>query len=145
MVTAAAIVTDEMLAWATHSPPGEPKRLNIVALIEMTLEYFRLLEQVLLRTTKALYTHAITTVGFADDPGVILSPNIRRLMFMDGSRASEDRRREFPDSINPEYNAYEALWRLFANFRLGPDVVPFSSNGKIDIDEFLNWLRTSPS
>ena len=117
MATAAAVVSDDMLAWATHSPAQGPLRLNLIALAEMTLEYFRLIDGTLLTDAGAPYRHAIITRRFAGSPGVTLSVSLPP--FIGGMQydADEGGRHDFDASGDPGKDAFEALWRLFTAFR----------------------------
>lgn len=142
-MTGAATVSTDMLSWAIRELPDGSSGLNLIAIVEMTLEYFRIIDEIFrTRIPEALYMHAIVTHKFAEEPGVTLSPALPGQIPWRERRATDDARREFKDSLNAEYNAYEALWRLFASFQLGPDDVPFDVNHRIDTESFLEYVRT---
>jgi hypothetical protein len=142
LATAAAVVHDEMLAWATRTPPASPYRLNLIALTELTLEYFRLTDQILAPCLATPYRHAIDTRSFTGERGVTLSTALPP--FIGGMQypAKQDRRREFTATDNVERDSYQALSRLFGNFSLGPERVPFADNGRIDSEAFLDYVGT---
>ena len=142
VATAAAVVSDDMLAWATHSPAQGPFRLNLIALAEMTLEYFRLIDGTLVTDAGAPYKHAIITRRFAGSPGVTLSVSLPP--FIGGMQydADEDGRHDFDASGDPGKDAFEALWQLFTAFRQPRDKVPFGEDGKVSPEKLLEFLRT---
>jgi hypothetical protein len=145
VITAAATATDDMLGWAMHNSPGQPQRLNVIAVAELTLEYFRLVDETILPGTNTRYVHSIATRKFADEPPVVLAPGAPNTFSSFSAHGiGEDARHEFAAAIpvNPERDAFEALWRLYSNFQLGPDAVPFAKQDRIDTQEFLEWLKT---
>jgi hypothetical protein len=142
VATAAAVVSDEMLAWATHSPAQGPFRLNLIALAEMTLEYFRLIDGTLVTDAGTQYRHAIITRGFAGSPGVTLSTAVPPFTGGMQYEADEDGRYAFDASGDPGADAFDALWRLFTVFRQPKEKVPFSDDGKVSKEELLEFLRT---
>jgi hypothetical protein len=144
MITAVAIANDEMLAWAMHNTPNEPQRLNVLAVTEITLEYFRLVDEHILPGTEVNFRHSIATRKFAGDPPVAVPeglPNVMSSLF--ARIASADERYQFDQSIpaDAERDAYEALWRLYSTFQLGPDGVPFVRDRRIDSNKLLEWLN----
>jgi hypothetical protein len=146
VVTAAATANDEMLAWAMHNHPGEPQRLNVIAVIEITLEYFRLVDEHILPGTATKFRHSIATRKFAGDPPVALPGGLPNVVFpFSGHSATEDKRYQFDQSVpaDAEVDAYEALWRLYATFQFGPDKVPFADNGRINSSQLLEWLKVN--
>jgi hypothetical protein len=70
LLTAAAVVNDSMMAWTWRAVPASPYRLNLIALTEMTLEYFRMADEIVIPRAGAPYQHAIETRRFAGKPGV---------------------------------------------------------------------------
>ena len=142
VATAVAVVTDDMLAWATHSPAQGPFRLNLIALAEMTLEYFRLIDGTLVTDAGTSYQHAIISRRFAGSPGVTLSVSLPP--FIGGMQygADEDGRYDFDASGDPGKDAFEALWRLFTAFRQPREKVPFREDGKVSSERLLEFLRT---
>jgi hypothetical protein len=140
LITAIATV-DQMLSWGTNSPPGGPYRINLVALTEMTLEYFRLADEILIPKADTNYTHAVTTQKFTHAPPVSLPSNVNPSMAFENYSAGQDIRRTFPATNQPELDAYQALWRVYAVFKLAPDRVAFAANDRIDTEAFLNYVR----
>jgi hypothetical protein len=142
LATAAAVVSDDMLAWATRSPAQGPFRLNLIALAEMTLEYFRLIDGTLVTDAATPYKHAIITRRFAGSPGVTLSVGLPP--FIGGMQydADEDERYDFDASGDPAKDAFEAMWRLFTAFRQPSEKVPFSEDGKLSSETLLEFLKT---
>lgn len=141
-VTAAAPVKqDDMLTWAMRNPPQGPYRLNVLALVEMTLEYYRLLDGYILPGTNTSYQHVISTIGFSGEPGVILPSAPLTAIAVSEHQSTRDIRRTFPGSSNPEHEAYEALSLLYAAFRYGPRSIPFTSNDQVDSTELVEFAR----
>jgi hypothetical protein len=97
---------------AARSPEQGPFRLNLIALAETTLEYFRLIDK-----------HAVITRRFADSPGGTLSVSLPP--FIGGRRygADEDGRYDFDASGDPGVDAFEALWRLEAQGHRRPSTL----------------------
>ena len=147
MVTAVATVNDEMLGWAMQNQPGHRQRLNVLAVTELTLEYFRLVDERIVAGTETKYTHSIATRKFASDPRVVLPEGLPNMVSsFSGRSTSHDTRYEFGQYIpaNPERDAYEAMYRLYASFQLGPDRVPFAvDDSRIDTVKLLDWLRVN--
>lgn len=144
-VTAAATVGEnDMLGWAMHNSPGQPKRLNIIAVSELTLEYFRLVDRVVTPVARVPYMHSIATRKFAEELYVTISPGLPPVFAITENRAGQDARREFPAAVPPdaERDTYEALWRLYATFQYGPGQVPFTKNGRFDTQAMLQWTKT---
>ena len=146
LITALATANDEMLAWAMHNSPSEPQRLNVIAVTEITLEYFRLVDQRILPGTDMKFRHSIATRKFAADPPVALPEGLpNSLSSFDSAIAGADTRYQFDQYIpvDAERDAYEALWRFYATFQLGFDKVPFAHDGRIDSSKLLEWLSTA--
>lgn len=141
-VTAATPVKqDDMLTWAMHNPEEGPYQLNVVALVEMTLEYYRLVDEFILPGTNTSYRHVISTTRFAEEPGVILPSAPLTAIAVSYHDAARDIKRDFPGSSQPEHEAYEALTRLYASFRYGPQSIPFSANDQIDAAQLVAFAR----
>jgi hypothetical protein len=143
-VTAAAIVSDEMLTWAMHNRPGQPQRLNVIAVVELTLEYFRLVDEHIILGEEVDYRHSIATRKFAGSPPVVLPEGLPNFVSSFSERSvSQDTRYKYDEAIpaDAERDAYEALWRLYASFQLGPERVPFAGDGRIDASKLLEWLK----
>jgi Putative DNA-binding domain len=145
LITAAAVANEEMLAWAMHNHPDQPQRLNALAVVEITLEYFRLVDEYILPGTEKQFKHSIATRKFANEPPVVLPEGLPNFVSsFSGRSVSADTRHQFDQYIpaNAERDAYGALWRLYATFQLGPDRVPFNDNGRIDSSKLLDWTKT---
>ena len=147
MITAAATANDAMLAWAMQNYPDEPQRLNVIAVVEITLEYFRLVDENILPGTATKFRHSIATRKFAGDPPVVLPEGLPNVVSsLSGRTTSADTRYQFDQYIpaNAERDAYEALLRLYATFQLGPDRIPFADtdNRSISSSKLLDWLKT---
>lgn len=145
-ITAAATLGENnMLGWAMHNSVGQPQGLNVAAVSELTLEYFRLVDQAIIPVANSAYTHSVVTRRFAEEPGVTLSPGLPSVFFhaLSQKRAGQDSRHEFPGSAppDPERDTYEALWRFYANFQYGPKQVPFVKNDRFDTQTFIAWAR----
>jgi hypothetical protein len=143
-ITAAApIKQDDMLTWAMGNPSEGPYKINLIALIEMTLEYYRLVDGFILPGTNIQYQHVISTIGFAEKPGVILPSALPKAISMSQNRATRDVRREFQGSSNPEHEAYEALAFLYAAFQYSPQSIPFSADGQIEAQQLVEYARNN--
>jgi hypothetical protein len=146
MVTAAAIVTqDDMLTWAMNNSAEGPYRLNPIALIEMTLEYYRLADDLIIPGTSTHYEHIVATWKFAQGaqgPAVALQSGLPTEIVITEREANRDIRRSFRTSSQAEHDACEALTRIYAAFQFGPESIPFSSGDRIDTRQFLDYIRT---
>jgi hypothetical protein len=142
LLTAAAVVNDSMMAWTWRPVPASPYRLNLIALTEMTLEYFRMADEIVIPGAGAPYQHAIETRRFAGKPGVTMSIALPPYVGGEQYPARKDRRFAFEPSDNAERDSYRALSRLYGLFSLGADQVKFASNDRIDSDAFLEYVKT---
>jgi hypothetical protein len=124
-------------------PPEGSYRINPVALIEATLEYYRLADQVLIPETKASYQHAIATRKFAGENPVRLPSHVNPVQAWESYPAGQDIQYHFPATTQAEQDAYQALWRLYSAFRQSPERVPFVRNDELSIEDFLSFLDTS--
>ncbi len=144
-VTAAATIgPDSMLTWATRSSPGESQVLNVIALCELTLEYYRLIDGSINPISKARYTHSIVTRKFSSQPPVILPQGLPGgFSIAGGHRAGRDGRRDFTANLptDPERDTYEALWRLYTAFQFGQQAVPFITDERFDTQKMMDWIR----
>lgn len=145
VVAAATVGVNDVLGWAMRNSPGQPQRLNAIAVSELTLEYFRLVDQNILPIAGANYVHSIATRRFSEEPTVVLAPRLpTEFPPMFEHHATQDRRREFSATVpaDAERDAYEALRLLYASFQHSPDMVPFIKDGRIDTEALLEWART---
>lgn len=142
LLTAAALADENMLAWSRRPSAASPYRLDLFALTEMTLEYFRLADEVVTPRAGSPYRHAIETRGFAGEPGVTLSLALPGAIGGEQYPVRKDRRFAFQSTGEAGRDSYEALSRLFGVFALGADKVRFARDGRIDGGALLEYVRT---
>ncbi|MEU5298963.1 AlbA family DNA-binding domain-containing protein [Streptomyces umbrinus] len=127
LVTAGAVATSEMLCWAV-SESSWLQRLNVHVLTEMTLEYFRLADKLVVPRVPGRWQHRIVARRFAGDRPRGLGGRGFEALFSEISPASADSwAQSWPANGDPERDAYEALVRIYTLF--GLDV---SSNPDVD-------------
>jgi hypothetical protein len=142
MVTAAASVKeDDMLTWAMRNPPSGPYRLNSVALIEMTLEYYRLVDKFVLPGTNTHYMHVVSTRNFAGESAVILRSGLPAAIVASEHQLNRDIQSKFRASSYAEYDAYQALARLYAAFQFGAESIPFAAEEQIDTRKLVEYAN----
>ncbi|MFF5569128.1 helix-turn-helix domain-containing protein [Streptomyces sp. NPDC012829] len=127
-VTAAALATDDMLGWGMERGFSEKGRLNVVALSEMMLEYFRLVDHKIVPAVPGVWEHRIVAVRFADEPPRKLAPGANPAFPFIGAtqRAStNDWNMTWTAHGDPEQDAHEGLQRVYALFGLDAAQNPY--------------------
>jgi hypothetical protein len=76
-MTAGAIATPAMLGWAMDQR-GHPQRINTFVLTEMTLEYFRLADELVVPRVPGPWRHRIVARRFQGDQPRTLGPGSTR-------------------------------------------------------------------
>jgi hypothetical protein len=138
LMTAAAIATPAMLCWAMETR-GRPQRLNSLVLAEMTLEYFRLADGVVVPLVPGTWRHRIVARRFAGEHPRVLGPggSAESIFLSDGSAASMDTwDQTWPAVADPERDAYEALSRIYALFGVDVDTNPDVEGNRVPIHRF---------
>lgn len=141
-VTAAALATNEMLGWAS-TPIGSVQRLNVFALTEMTLEYYRLVDQHIAPRAPGTWRHRIRALRFQDPTAIVLGPggNPRYPIIGDALKASApDWDQSWTALVDPERDAYEALSRLYMLFGLPISKNPFVEDKRVSTQKLLASL-----
>lgn len=148
LVSAGAVATSNMLCWAMDSR-GYPNRLNVLAITEMTLEYFRFVDRFVLPHAHGPWRHRISARGFAGDAPRQLAQggNPGHSAFGGSPRpASADHWvRGWEATGDPETDAFRALERLYALFGLPASANPYldAPAQRLDTKRLLEGLRTA--
>lgn len=135
-LTAATIVTRDTLGWAINDrrPADAPLRINSIALIEMTLEFFRFVHQELKpRAGEGSWRFFVRCRRFQSGR-VVLSPgwSERGLGLEQPKEASSDEwTKRFGSEQDPARDAFLALSKVYGLFGLGESVIPFTVDGRV--------------
>lgn len=136
--TAGWLAHREMLGWAVTPPNAEYVRLNPIAVVELTYEFFRYVTSSLMPRADVDWSFRIACLRFAGG-GVVLEPGRgRRVMpSLDAAASGDDWRRWLPDvgDRDPARLAFEALAELYALFGHGDGAIPFSKSDSRIVDE----------
>jgi hypothetical protein len=144
-VTAGAVVTNDMLAWNMEtSSRGGKGRLHILALTEMTLEYFRLVDENILPRVSGPWRHRIFASRFKTPNEVTLADG-NGLTDWGYGRVQEATADEWDQTWladgDPERDAYEALKRLYALFGMSEKGNSFITGDRVDAKKMLAALN----
>jgi hypothetical protein len=148
LVTAGALATGDMLGWAMDSR-GYPDRLNVLAISEMTLEYFRIVDRFVLPHTTTGWRHRISARRFRGDASRLLAqganPGFSAFGGSPRQASADDWNQEWAATGDPETDAFHALERLYALFALPASANPYvdASAGRLDTELLLKGLRTA--
>lgn len=132
LLTAATLVTRDSLGWAINDrrPPAAPLRVNAIVLVEMTLEFFRLVHNELKpRAGEGQWSFLIRCKRFQQGR-VVLSPGWReRGLGLEEPRpaSSDDWTRRLNSEDSPQRDAFLALSRIYALWGLGESAIPFTT------------------
>lgn len=140
LITAGAIATPAMLCWAMDQR-GHPQRINSFVLTEMTLEYFRLADGVVVPQMPGLWRHRIVARRFQGEQPRTLGPGSTgpTSFLSSASLASADTWEQSWAAVgDPERDAYEALCRIYALFGLDVAANPDVQNGRVSVQRFRN-------
>lgn len=119
-VTAGAVATPEMLCWAMEQR-YQQARINSLVLTEMTLEYFRIADDVVAPQLQSPAEHRIFARRFQGNSPRSLGPGreFSTLFLSEARLASADMwDRSWRSLGDPERDAYEALRMVYALFGL---------------------------
>lgn len=122
LTTAGAVATPELLCWAMEQR-GRPQRLNTYVLTELTLEYFRLADELVVPRVPGAWRHRIVARRFAGAEPRVLGPGgtYTSPFLSEATPASADTWDQSWTAVNdPERDAFEALRLIYALF--GVDV-----------------------
>ncbi|MGW4102087.1 AlbA family DNA-binding domain-containing protein [Streptomyces sp. NPDC004976] len=140
-VTGAAAATSEMLGWAMErNNGGGPRRISVFVLTEMTLEYFRLVDQHVLPLVEGPWTHRIVASDFTKDSGCTLATGDDPAFPLWGApqlATSNDWNYSWKTLGDPERDAYEALRHIYALFGLDVTANPFVDTDRVSATKLL--------
>jgi hypothetical protein len=133
VMTAGAIATPDMLGWGMDER-GRPGRINVAVLTEMTLEYFRLADELVLPRLSGAWRHRVVARRFQGEQPRVLGPGgTSPMVFLsDGSPASSDSwDRSWPAVGDPERDAFEALRMIYTLFGVDVTTNPDVENDRV--------------
>jgi hypothetical protein len=141
-VTGAAAANADMLGWAMESPSpvNETRRISVFVLTEITLEYFRLVDQHVLPLVDSTWTHRIVASDFTRPPARTLAPGDDPSFPLRGSpqpATSDIWNYNWQTLGDPERDAYEALSRIYALFGLDVTANPFVEADRVSTTKLL--------
>jgi hypothetical protein len=141
-VTGAVSATSEMLGWAMerYNDGSGARRISVFVLTEITLEYFRLVDQHVLPLVDGVWTHRIVASDFARPPGRVLTSGDDPAFPFWGSTemaTSDDWNHSWNALGDPEHDAYEALRRVYALFGLDVTASPFVDTDRVSTAKLL--------
>lgn len=134
LVTAAAIATDQMLCWGMERA-GSNRRLNVLAVAEMSLEYFRFVHTAVLPRVPGGWQHRILAVGFDSGHPRELGPgpNPQFPPPAPPPQASTDRwDHTWAAETDAEKDAHQFLVWLYALFGLSAKTNPYVNDGRVE-------------
>jgi hypothetical protein len=140
LMTAGAIATPAMLGWAMDQR-GRPQRINTFVLTEMTLEYFRLADELVAPQVPGPWRHRIAARRFqGDQPRTLGRGSTGPMSFLsDASPASADTWDQSWAAVgDPERDAYEALCRIYALFGVDVASNPDVQDDRVPVQRFRN-------
>ncbi|MEU0030858.1 hypothetical protein [Streptomyces sp. NPDC006335] len=136
-VTGAAAANADMLGWAMEPTMSgiEASRISVFVLTEITLEYFRLIDQHILPLVPGTWTHRIVASDFARSLARTLAAGDDPTFPYRGApqpATSDSWNHSWQASGDPERDAYEALRHIYPLFGLDVSTNPF-----VDADRVL--------
>lgn len=139
-VTAGAVATPDALCWGMESRQV-PNRLNVYVLTEMTLEYFRLADNLIMPRVPGEWSHRVVVRRFDGDTPRLLGPGGSSFtnFLSDALPASVDswihKWRAFRDA---ERDAFEALHAIYTLFGVDVETNPDVENDRVPASRFRN-------
>ncbi|GLW46381.1 hypothetical protein Stsp02_20430 [Streptomyces sp. NBRC 14336] len=134
-VTAALAATADMLGWAMDRyQGGADSRISVFVLTEITLEYFRLVDEHVLPLVDGSWTHRIVASDFARPPARTLAAGDDPTFPLRGApqtATSNAWNHSWHALGDPERDAYEALRHLYALFGLDVTDNPFTDGDRV--------------
>lgn len=140
LVTAGAVATPDMLCWAMEQR-GVPNRLNTFVLTEMTLEYFRIVYNLLIRRQPGTWAHRIVARRFQGELPRSLGPGgTGYAQFLsEAHNASADTwDRSWPATGDPERDAFEALRLIYTLFGVDVSTNPDVQGNRVSTEQISN-------
>ncbi|WP_165983977.1 helix-turn-helix domain-containing protein [Streptomyces sp. YIM 98790] len=122
LMTAGAVANMDMLCWGAQ-PLARVQRINVHVVTEMTLEYFRLADKLVIPRVPGPWRHRIVVRRFGGEQPRVLAPGggMMQSFLSDASPPSADTwDHTWAANGDPERDAYEALERFYTLF--GVDV-----------------------
>ncbi|WP_371523239.1 helix-turn-helix domain-containing protein [Kitasatospora sp. NBC_01300] len=131
-VTAAAIATEDMLCWAMGQNYGDPKRLNVLTLTELTYEYLRLVDTQFVPAVDGSWHHRVVGTGF--DGLSLAAGSNPAFPGMGAPRPATGGEFNFdwPATGVPETDCFKALARIYSPFGLGGGDNPYIRDEKLE-------------
>ncbi|WP_030277667.1 helix-turn-helix domain-containing protein [Streptomyces sp. NRRL B-24484] len=133
-VVAAAKATEDMLCWAMDRMAGA-EQLNVIALSEMNLEYFRWVDRFLLPLASGPWEHRITAEQFVGERPRRLAPGHNPqfpLLGLQYQASSNVWTRAWVADGAPETDAYRSLSNIYGLFGLAASQNPYITDGRVD-------------
>jgi hypothetical protein len=143
LVTAGAVATSAYLCFGMERS-GSPRRLNVLAISEMALEYYRLAGSAVLPRVPGGWQHRIVAVRFDSGDPRELGPgtNPRTPPQVRAPAASDDRWDHTWNAIGePERDAYEFLVWLYALFGLSAKTNPYVEGNHLATTRLQNGFK----
>jgi hypothetical protein len=119
-----------------------PLRINVVALTEYTLEYFRFVDREVIPRLGGRWMHAVRARRMLGERPVELGTGPPTSFWMDYSRASAD---SWDQAFRPEgeiavdsFRAVESIYMLFGR-AVGDN--PYVRDGRLDAETFLELVE----
>lgn len=143
LLTAATVVNRDTLGWAINDrrAPDAPLRVNAIALVEMTFEFFRFVHnQLKARAGADGWSFVVRCKRFRSG-SVVLSPGWRdRGIGLEEPRqaSSDDWTKHFDTEQTPQRDAFVALSRVYALWGLGESAIPFAVDGLVPDEAILS-------
>ncbi|MFK0156474.1 helix-turn-helix domain-containing protein [Streptomyces sp. NPDC090493] len=144
-VIAGAVATGDLLCWAMNQQ-GDSARLNVIALSEANLEYFRWVDRFLLPVVDGQWEHRVTAKRFTGEEPRLLAPGANPVFPMIGMQnqaSSADWDRAWLAAGDPEVDAFQALSQIYALFGLAASQNPFTTDGRVDTEKVREATRRS--
>jgi hypothetical protein len=138
-----AVFDDSPLGWAFNQDrvAGRALVLNPIALVEITLEFFRFIDRELRpRRAANSWTHRILCLNFRLNRVILPAGRPRQGVIdlpVSEVASSDDRRFTFDDVGTPQRNAFRALTEVYALFGLEPAAIPFAEHDAISEQRLL--------
>ncbi|MGW6009220.1 AlbA family DNA-binding domain-containing protein [Streptomyces sp. NPDC055210] len=123
LITAGAVANPDMLCWGAQQSAPVVMRINAHVVTEMTLEYFRLADRLVVPRVPGPWRHRIVLHRFGGEEPRFLAPGggMMQTFLSEAVPASDDTwDRSWVANGDPERDAYEALERFYTLF--GVDV-----------------------
>ena len=120
------------------SQRSESARINVIALSETNLEYFRWVDRFLLPSVEGGWEHRVTAERFTGEEPRLLGPGYNPQFPMNGfqNRPSADVwDRAWPATGDPETDAFQALSQIYGLFGLSASQNPYTTDGRADTEK----------